>query len=139
MRSFLSERLGRGGETTVVNVVPLIDILLFLLIFFVVTSSFVRETGVQVDKPAAVSAGALDAQSVMLALTQDGRIFAGGEEVGLYAVRGLVREELSRQPGRPVVIVADGQSRNAQLLALLDECKLAGATQISLAARISEQ
>lgn len=117
-----------------INLSPLIDCIFLLLIFFVVTTVFVEETGVDVDKPRAVSARRLEKQSLMIALTAEGEIVYGGRRMDLNSVRGVVARQM-RIEELPVIILADKSSRSGSLVELIDECKLAGAKQVSIAAR----
>jgi biopolymer transport protein ExbD len=110
------------------------DMVFILLIFFIVTTVFVEETGVEVQRPSARSARALAKNSILLALTSDGRIVYGGREYGLNGVRALVARELSERE-MPVILLVDESARTRELVDLLDECKLAGAVNVSIAAR----
>ncbi|HMO50250.1 MAG TPA: biopolymer transporter ExbD [Kiritimatiellia bacterium] len=130
-RVALSLEAERGVE---VNMAPLIDCVFLLLIFFVVTAVFVEETGVEVQKPQATSAQDLERQSILIALTADGRIMHAGREISLSAVRGIVSRQL-REKEAPVIILSDGDARTSPLVDVIDECKLAGAKQVSIAAR----
>ncbi len=116
-----------------VNMSPLIDCVFLLLIFFIVTTVFVEETGVDVDRPQAVSAARLERQSIMIALTPGGDIVYGGRTIALDSVRGLVARQV-RERDMSVIILADRESRTGRLVELMDECKLGGATQVSVAA-----
>jgi len=129
-RVALSEVAERGVD---VNTSPLIDCVFLLLIFFVVTTVFVEETGVEIQKPKAASAQDMDKHSIMIALMPNGEIVYGGRQLALNSVRGLVAAQL-RQKSVPVIILADGDARAAPLVDLIDECKLAGAKQVSIAA-----
>ncbi len=129
-RVILGEETAGGIE---VNMSPLIDCVFLLLIFFIVTTVFVEETGVGVERPQAVSAAMLDRQSIMIALTPAGDIVFGGRSIPLNSVRGLVAQQL-RDREMPVIIVADRDSRTGQLVELMDECKLGGAKHVSVAA-----
>jgi biopolymer transport protein ExbD len=129
-RITIDEQADRGVD---INMSPLIDCVFLLLIFFIVTTVFVEETGVDVQKPQAASARDLDKHSIMIALTSDGRIFFGGREIGLGGVRGVVARQL-RERDAPVIILADGDARAFPLVDVIDECKLAGAKQVSIAA-----
>lgn len=129
-RITLSEGSERGVE---INMSPLIDCVFLLLIFFIVTTVFVEETGVEIQKPQAASAQDLEKQSILIALTDDGRIVYGGREIGLAGIRGVVARQL-REKDAPVIILADGNARTAPLVDVIDECKLAGAKQVSIAA-----
>lgn len=130
----------RVGESDIaargvtINMSPLIDCVFLLLIFFIVTTVFVEETGVEIQKPRAASAEDVAKHSVMIALTPDGRIVYGGRQITLNSVRGLVAQRL-REKQTPVIIIADEESRSGRLVDLIDECKLAGAKQVSIAAR----
>ncbi len=130
------KRISLAAETESgieVNMSPLIDCVFLLLIFFIVTTVFVEETGVDIDRPQAVSAVKLDRQSIMIALTSAGEIVYGGRTIGLNSVRGLVAQQI-RDGDVPVIILADRQSRTGDLVELMDECKLGGARNVSVAA-----
>jgi len=116
-----------------INMSPMIDCVFLLLIFFIVTTVFVEETGVDISKPTAASAHDMEKQSIMIALTSGGKIVYGGREIDINSVRGVVTQQLS---GRdiPVIIMADRKSSTGKLIELMDECKLGGATRVSVAA-----
>jgi biopolymer transport protein ExbD len=128
-------RLGAEQDKGVeINMAPLIDCVFLLLIFFIVTTVFVEETGVEVQKPQAASAEQVAKNSLQLALTADGRIHYAGREISLHAVRGVVSRQL-REKDVPVILLVDGDARTLPLVDLIDECKLAGARQVSIAAQ----
>lgn len=122
-----------SGQGVEINMAPLIDCVFLLLIFFIVTTVFVEETGVEIRKPRAATAETLDRHSLMLALTAEGDVVHGGRTLSLPGVRGLVAQQL-REREVPVVILADVDARSGRLVELIDECKLGGATQVSVAA-----
>ena len=125
---FQDEESGSGE----INISPLIDVVFILLIFFIVTTTFVQETGVDVNKPQAISAEELEKQSVMIAITSSGQVVYGGRNVGTAGVRPLVERLLARED-LPVVIQAD-RTVNADLLVrVIDEAKLAGASSVNIA------
>ena len=130
-RASLGAEVEKGVD---INMAPLIDCVFLLLIFFIVTTVFVEETGVDIQKPQAASAKDLEKTAILIALTADGKIVHGGREIGLQGVRALVARQLREQPS-PVVILSDSAARTAPLVDLIDECKLAGAQQVSIAAR----
>ncbi|MEA3305570.1 MAG: biopolymer transporter ExbD [Candidatus Omnitrophota bacterium] len=116
-----------------IDMSPLIDCVFILLIFFIVTTTFVEETGVEVDKPQAASSVRLEKTSILIALTEKGEIIYGGREIGLSGVQPLVRRELQKED-IPVIIQADSAARSGLLVRVIDEAKLAGASKVSLAA-----
>ena len=112
---------------------PLIDCVFILLIFFIVTTTFVEETGVDVRKPPASTAQALEKDSMLIALTADGEVRYGGREIGVGGVRREVTRILAGDPEIPVVIQADKDSRTELLVRIVDEAQLADARRISVA------
>jgi biopolymer transport protein ExbD len=117
-----------------IDISPLIDCVFILLIFFIVTTTFVEETGVEVDKPQAASSVRLEKTSILLALTEKGEVVYGGRKIGLSGVRQVVKRML-QQEDVPVIIQADAGASSGLLVRVVDEAKLAGATKVSLAAR----
>ncbi len=122
------------AKTEEINVSPLIDIVFILLIFFIVTTVFVEETGVEVQRPQALSAQDLEKNAILIAITAEGKIIYGGREIGVSGVRGVVRR-LIKEDERPVIIQADRAVSVERYTAVHDEAALAGATRINLAAR----
>lgn len=120
-------------EMNDINVSPLIDMVFILLIFFIVTTVFVEETGAEVDKPQAASAVQLERNSILLALTANGQVVYGGKEIGLGGVRPLVRR-LTQQEPMPVIIQVDKNANAGLLVRVIDESKLGGAKNVSIAA-----
>jgi biopolymer transport protein ExbD len=124
--------LGEPEEPLELNLIPLIDVIMFLLIFFISTTSFIETPGVQVDKPQAASARQLEKNSIIFAVTSDGKVAYGGKEIGLGGVRPTVKRMCAKEP-LPVVIEADENARSGMLIRVIDEAKLGGAKDVSLA------
>lgn len=124
--------LAEAEENIDLNLIPLIDVIMFLLIFFISTTSFVEEPGVTVDKPQAASARQLEKNSIIFAVTSDGKVAYGGKEIGLGGVRPTVKRLCAKEP-LPVVIQSDENSRSGILIRVIDEAKLGGAKDVSLA------
>ena len=132
MPSRLQRRLEQQ-QTQGIDMSPLLDVVFILLIFFIVTTVFVKETGVQVDKPQAISAQRLEQTVILLAITDSGEIFYDGANIGIAGVRSTV-DQLQRKRPRPVVIQADRSVPTELLLEVIDEAKLGGAETVNLAA-----
>jgi len=128
------EMASEDSSETGVDISPLIDCVFILLIFFIVTTTFVEETGVEVDKPQAASSVRLEKTSILLALTEKGQVVYGGREIGFGGVRQLVKRLLQKEDV-PVIIQADAAAPSGLLVRVIDEAKLAGATKVSLASR----
>ena len=115
-----------------INISPLIDMVFILLIFFIVTTVFVEETGVEVTKPQAASQIQLEKNSILLAITANGNVIYGGREIGLNGVRATVRRLLQEDGSMPVIIQADRAVRTELLVRVIDESKLAGANSVNI-------
>lgn len=115
-----------------INVSPLIDIVFILLIFFIVTTVFVEETGVEVQRPQAAAAQDLDKNAILIAITKEGKVVYGGREIGLNGVRGIV-QRLIQQEAMPVIVQADKNASIELYTRVHDEAALGGAKSINLA------
>lgn len=115
-----------------VDISPLIDCVFILLIFFIVTTTFVEETGVEVDKPQAASSVQLEKTSILLAITDKGEIVYGGREIGIAGVQPLVKRMMQKEEV-PVIVQADQNVQAGLLVRVIDEAKLAGAEKVSIA------
>ena len=130
MKPSLQERLEQDPQHAI-NLSPLIDVVFILLIFFIVTTVFVKETGVKVDKPVAVAAQKLENELILLAITPAGEVVYDHSNIGVPGVRSTVSALLMVQD-RPVVIQADRQVTTDLLVRVMDEAKLGGAKSISI-------
>ena len=126
---------GDNGDEAEINMAPLIDMVFILLIFFLVTTSFVREAGVEVQRPIAATAQPQVKGSLMVAVSTKGSIYIENRMVDLRSVRGLVERYLAANPQGAVVVVADKASLTGRLIEVLDQCRLAGAKDVAVAAR----
>ena len=129
----LGRRVLKREEIESVNVSPLIDVVFILLIFFIVSASFVKTPGVEVNRPQARSANDLQKNSILFALANDGLIHYGGEPLPLSGVQPLV-ERLRREVDVPVIIQVDQDADGAQLAQVIRQAALAGAP-VSVATR----
>jgi biopolymer transport protein ExbD len=125
------------SNDTAIDMSPLMDCVFILLIFFIVTTTFVEETGVEVDKPQAASSVSLEKTSILIALTAKGEVVYGGREIGISGVQPLVKRMLQKED-IPVIIQADSAAQSGLLVRLIDEAKLAGAVKVSVATRKSK-
>ena len=124
-------------KTEEINVSPLIDIVFILLIFFIVTTVFVEETGVEVTRPQAASADDLEKESILIAITAEGEVVYGGREIGVRGVRGVVRRLMKQDKDMPVIVQADKAASIDLYTQVHDEAALGGATRINLATQHS--
>jgi biopolymer transport protein ExbD len=124
----------RSTGSTELNMAPLIDMVFILLIFFLVTTSFIKESGVDVkrpiqsDKPAST-----EKRNIILSITKEGQLFVEGRFIDIRSVRGYMERFNYENPGGSVVIAADTTSMMGIVIQALDECKLAGIKEVSVA------
>lgn len=125
----------RRNKTVDINMAPLIDMVFILLIFFLVTTSFVRESGVNVERPRAKSAVTKEKVNLIIGITKEGMIYMENHPVDIRSIRARMERFLAETPDGSVIIVADKESRTGTVIQVLDECRLAGVKNISVAAR----
>lgn len=116
------------------DMAPLIDMVFILLIFFLVNTSFVKETGIEVDRPSAATASTEQKNMLLIAVDANNRVFMEGREIDFRAVRAHVERGLAENPEAAVVVVADRASTTGATIQVMDGCRLAGAKNLSLAA-----
>lgn len=124
----ITEMDDEGG----IDISPLIDCVFILLIFFIVTTTFVEETGIEVDKPQAASSVALEKTSILLALTAEGSVVYGGRDIGIAGIQPLVKRMIQKEQ-LPVIVQADAAAPSGLFVRVIDEAKLAGAERVSVA------
>ena len=128
------QSLRRNGKTAGINIAPLIDMVFILLIFFMVTTSFVKETGIDVQHPAASTAVPKEKGNILIGVDPKGRIFLEKKQIDIRSVRAHIERCLAENPEGSIVIVADKASHTGVIIRVMDQCKLAGAKNISIAA-----
>ena len=128
-RSILSEE-----ENTEINLSPMIDCIFILLIFFIVTTVFVEEPGVEIAKPDATLDVDLEKNSIIIAVTSDNKVVYGGKELGVAGVGARVRALLNKDE-LPVIIQADSRAEHGVFSDVWSEVKNAGAKKISVSTR----
>jgi biopolymer transport protein ExbD len=132
MKPSLQDKLDQDHNHGI-DLTPVIDMVFILLIFFIVTTAFTRETGVEVEKPSAATAQQLDDDLILIAITAGGDVVHDGSNIGVDGVRSTVQALLLTQD-RPVVLQADRQVPTELLVRVMDQAKLGGATTLNLAA-----
>ncbi|MDZ7581644.1 MAG: biopolymer transporter ExbD [Deltaproteobacteria bacterium] len=128
----------KNGAVRELNMAPLIDMVFILLIFFLVTTSFVKETGIDVNRPTAATAATQQKMAILIAVDESDRIFMDQREIDVRAVRANVERALAENPEGAVVVVADRASSTGTAIEVMDGCRMAGAATVSLAARLPD-
>ncbi|MCB9644661.1 MAG: biopolymer transporter ExbD [Myxococcales bacterium] len=117
-----------------IDIGPLIDIVFILLIFFMVSTTFVRNLEVPIERPSAKTAQRADNRSIRVAISREGNVFLDGQPVQPWMIQDRVRQLLQSGPGRPVMISADTRAETGRLIEVVDQCRLAGAKHVAVEA-----
>ena len=128
-------RRRQAQEEAALDLTPMMDIVFIMLIFFIVTTSFVKETGVDVNRPNAETAERDEKGNLLVAITENDEIWIDKRRVDLKAVRANIERLKIEYPEGSVIIQADQRSRSGLLVEAMDQIRLAGVTNISIAAK----
>ncbi len=132
----MRRRRGRGSEESEVDMTPMLDVVFIMLIFFIVTASFVKEAGIDVTRPPAATAERKERGNIMVAITANDQIWIDRRQVDPRALRANIERLHAENPQGSVVIQADKDSRNGLLVLVMDAARSAGVNNVALAAEI---
>ncbi len=130
----MARKHAQGDDETEINITPMLDIVFIMLIFFIVTTSFIKETGIDPDRPPAATAIKKERGNILIAVSNKGQIWMEKKAVELAQVRSMVERARAENPESSVVIIADDKSDSGTLLDLMDQVSAAGVQNVSLAA-----
>jgi biopolymer transport protein ExbD len=128
----------RDQEESEVNLTPMLDVVFIMLIFFIVTASFVKEAGIDVSRPPAATAERKERGNILVAITENDQIWIDRRQVDPRALRANIERLHAENPQGSVVIQADKSSKNGLLVQVMDAARLAGVNNVSLAAEVVE-
>lgn len=132
MRKGLLQSVG-SAEDSMVDMTPMLDVVFILLIFFVVTASFVKESGIEVQRPQAETAEAKDKASILIAISANNEIWIDKRRIDIRSVRAHVERLHAENPKGSVIIQADENATVRTLTAVTDASRLAGVRDVSVA------
>lgn len=128
-----SEFLMEEEEENQIDLTPMLDVVFIMLIFFIVTSTFTKEAGVDVSRPDAETAVVTESSAIQIGITAANQVFMDKRLIDKRAVRANVERGLAENPGAAVVIVADLNSKTETLIEVMDQARMAGAENVSVA------
>ena len=126
----------REQEESEVNLTPMLDVVFIMLIFFIVTASFVKEAGIDVSRPPAATAERKERGNILIAITENDQIWMDRRQVDPRALRANIERLHAENPQGSVVIQADKNSKNGLLVMVMDAARLAGVKSVALAAEV---
>ncbi len=123
-----------SDEEADINMTPMLDVVFIMLIFFIVTASFVKESGIDVNRPDAATAEVKERGNILIAITDQGQVWIDKRPVDVRALRANIERLHAENPQGSVVIQADRDSKNGLLVQVMDAARSAGVYEISIAA-----
>jgi biopolymer transport protein ExbD len=135
MRSQLSKVLQEQEEAEEINMTPMLDVVFILLIFFIVTASFVKEAGIEVNRPEAATAVKKERANILVAISDKGEIWINKRRVDVRAVQANIERLKAENPQGTVVIQADKKATTDVLIKVMDSARAAGVYDVSIAAQ----
>jgi biopolymer transport protein ExbD len=121
-------------EEAEINITPMLDIVFIMLIFFIVTTSFTKETGATIVKPVAEQAVALQNGTILIGVRPNDDIWMAKRQIELREVRQMVERAKSENPEGSVVIIADKGAKIGTVTEVMDQVRLAGVEGVSISA-----
>jgi len=134
----MRNRRKKQRKQTEVNVTPMLDVVFIMLIFFIVTASFVKESGIDINRPGAATAERKERGNILVAISDTGQIWIDKRQVDPRAVRANIERLHAENPQGAVVIQADRDSKSGLVVEVMDAARLAGVANVSIAADIEE-
>ena len=128
-------RSSAADEESEVNITPMLDVVFIMLIFFIVTASFVKEAGIDVNRPDAQTAEKKQQGNILVAISASGQLWIDKRQVDPRALRANIERLHAENPQGSVVIQADKNSKNGLLVQVMDSARLAGVFNVSIAAQ----
>jgi biopolymer transport protein ExbD len=129
-----SRRHAPESEETGIDLAPMLDFVMNLLIFFIITTSFVKEAGITVTKPQAETAEDQQNGNILIAIRPNGDVWMDKRQVDVSEVRGIIERLHVERPDDTVVLIADRESETGMLTKVMDQVKLGGVKDVSIAA-----
>ena len=125
----------KSADEAEINITPMLDIVFIMLIFFIVTTSFVKELGVDLDRPSNAPVKQQKRSEVIAVRIEDsGLVYVDDRLVHPAAIRANIMSGLARKPDATVVVIADRESDSGNVVMVVDQARVAGAEKVSLAA-----
>lgn len=132
----MRRRQDRRKNESEVNLTPMLDVVFIMLIFFIVTASFVKESGIEISRPGASTAVKKERGNILIAISANDQIWMNRRQVDPRALRANIERAHAENPQGAVVIQADKEAKTGLLIQVMDAARSAGVKEISLAADI---
>lgn len=131
------KRMAQAGEDTGVDLTPMLDVVFIMLIFFIVTTSFVKESGVEFNRPSAATAQKKDKASIFVGINANNEVLIEKRIVDVRSVRANIERLHAESPEGAIVVQADEAAKTGVLVKVVDQIRAAGVKDVSVAASSS--
>jgi biopolymer transport protein ExbD len=131
----LNKMMQEQEEKEEIDMTPMLDVVFILLIFFIVTASFVKEAGIDVNRPEAATAVKKERANILVAISDKGDIWINKRKVDIRSVQANIERLKAENPQGTVVIQADKKSTTDTLIKVMDSARAAGVFDVSIAAQ----
>ncbi len=128
------KRHNQHQEDSELDLTPMLDVVFIMLIFFIVTTSFVKAAGIDINTPIAESTEQKENTTIMVAISSDGEVWIDKRQVEVRTVRSIISRMHQENPEGAVMIQSDKQATTEVLLSVMDQIRLAGISNIAVAA-----
>ncbi|MFB3063450.1 MAG: ExbD/TolR family protein [Gammaproteobacteria bacterium] len=130
----MAKRHATQEEETEINITPMLDVVFIMLIFFIVTTSFIKETGIDPNRPEAETASPNAHGNILIAISEFDQVWMNKNQVDLAQIRAMVESAVAEIPESSVIIIADEKASTGVLIDLMDQVRLGGVANIMVAA-----
>ena len=128
-----TNRGARADEDSDINLTPMLDVVFIMLIFFIVTATFIKQAGIEITRPEALTATQKPTVSVLVAIGPNGDIWIDKKRVDVGAVRAHIERIHAENPKGGLVVQSDRKAKSEKLLAVLEAARAAGITEVAIA------
>ena len=126
-------RFSRSDEESDINLTPMLDVVFIMLIFFIVTATFIKQAGIEVYRPEALTAEQKPTVSVLVAIGENGDIWIDKKKVDVATVRAHIERLHAENPKGGLVVQADKEAKTEKVMAVLAAARAAGLTEVAIA------
>ena len=131
----MKRRIKKKNEESEINITPMLDIVFIMLIFFIVTTTFIREAGIEINRPSAQTAQKQERVNILVAIAPNGEIWIDGQRVDIRGLRAAIETLRGKDPDASVVVQADRDARAGLLVEAMDQARLAGVRNVAVSAQ----
>jgi len=129
----MSSRFRKSREPSGIDISPLIDMVFILLIFFMVSTTFVKDMDLDINRPSAQTSQQSSTKAIRVYIDNQGNTYLDGQPVRVWVIQSRLRDMLAAAGDPGVLVVTDSEVPSGRLVEVVDQCRLAGADDVGVA------